>query len=189
MIRRVVPVLLLALSSTASARTIKTGIQSDFEPIIGYERVQKLYPTPHTKDRLIYGARAWFGFPFIAVETEYLMGKDTESYTSPDRTYTDTDQKVKAGLRSQIRLASAFWFLLRAGAQATQNTHEETIAGVTTTTTNPFVFKPYAGAGLNIRLMNHLHFTAEVVTVFARYPDNWTDHEYQATAGFSIHFP
>lgn len=190
MLRRAALVLVMGFTTMASAeRVIKTGIQSDFEPIIGYERVQKLYPTVHTKDRLTYGARAWLGFQFIAVETEYLTAKDTETFTSPDRSYTDTDQKVKAGLRSQIRLASMLSFLLRAGAQAKQNTHEETISGVTTSTANPWVYHPYAGAGLNIRLMNHVHFTAEVVTVFAKYPTNWTDHEYQATAGISIHFP
>ncbi len=72
MVRRVVPLLALILGllspEISYATTYNTGIQSDIEPVIGYERVQKLVPTPHTSDRLVYGARAWLGFPLVAVE-------------------------------------------------------------------------------------------------------------------------
>lgn len=178
---------LLINPNLSFARTIKTGIQSDIEPIVGYERVQKLVPAAHTKDRLVYGARAWLGIPIISIETEYLHSTDTEVYST--MTTVDTDQKAKLGLRSQIKLSSLLSFVARAGAQAKQTKHDETTGGVTTSTTTDFIYKPYAGAGFHMRLAKHVALTAEIVAVFANYPTSWTDNEYQTTAGLTIHFP
>ncbi len=192
MIYRYFPIVFLLAVLTPKlsfANTINTGIQTEIEPIFGYEQVQETVPVAHTTDRLVYGARASVGIPAIALETEYLYGKDTETFSSSVQSVTDTDQEVKLGLRSHIRLANAFTFVLRAGAQATQSKLDETVSGVTTTTTSSFVYCPYAGAGLHIGLMNHVAFTAEVVSVFTNYKTRWTNNDYQVTAGLIVHFP
>ena len=43
------------------------------EPVVGYERVQKVLPTPHTKDRLMYGLRVLMGVPLLSLELVVLM--------------------------------------------------------------------------------------------------------------------
>src|SRR4051812_15642989 len=96
------------------------GFSFGLEPLVGYERVQKIVPTQHTSDRLMYGGRAIFGVPLVSGELEYTRGMDTETFTSPSLTTKDTDDKVKAGLRSSIRLGSLFYLLARAGGQAKQ---------------------------------------------------------------------
>jgi hypothetical protein len=47
--------------------------------LLGYERVQKLLPTPHMKQRLVYGARFTAGVSIIAAEAEALRGTDTDN--------------------------------------------------------------------------------------------------------------
>lgn len=163
-------------------------IRYTVEPIIGYERIQKLVPTKHTKDRLIYGARVLFGIPLISGEGEYTRGTDTEEFSSPALTVKDTTDKAKLGLRSTVKLIGVVYAFARAGAQAKQNVHEETLAGVTTKTTEPVIVKPYAGAGLTAKLGRNFRFDADFTVVFAD-TQNWRDFEYQTTAGIAVEFP
>jgi len=177
-------IFLTSTISHAANLPFKVGV----EPIIGYERTQKLVPTPHTKDRLIYGVRLTAGIPLVAAEAEATRGTDTESFPTQDLSTSDQADKVKVGLRSSLKMSSMFNFNLRAGAQAKRNTHEETTAGITTQTITPFEYKPYAGAGFSARLNAKSEFTAGLTVVFHDFP-SLSQSEYETTAGFRVAFP
>lgn len=175
----------LMISVTAEARG-GSGLQIGLEPIIGYERVQKLVPTTHTTDRLLYGARITAGFKLLSLEAQYTTAKDTESFSNPDLTVTDTGQKAKVGLRSTLG-SGMMKLVARGGVQGFQTRHQESSGGVSTVdTTVPLVYKPYGGAGLKFRLSSQISFTAEVVAIFKKFPD-MNQNEYETTAGFEIH--
>ena len=181
----VLSILLWAIvQKSASGMPTSVGL----EPIVGYERAQMLVPTPHTVDRLVYGARASYGFTFLSAEAEYLHTYSSESFISQNISTKDTGDKLKLGLRSGIDLLSVINFYLRAGAQATKNTHEETVSGVSTTTLQPITYYPYAGTGLRLRLGRNLKVTGDLTTVFRSFPD-MNQNEYQLTAGFVVQFP
>ena len=160
----------------------------DLEPVVGYERAQTLIPTPHSKDRLVYGARASAGFLFLAAEGEYLRGTSTEAFPDMGLSTKDTSDIAKVGLRGRIKFVTLLSLVLRAGGQAKKNRHESTVGGVTTVTDDPVVVHPYAGAGLTFRLGNNFAFTAEIVAVILD-KNNLSRNEYQTTAGFTVHLP
>ncbi len=162
--------------------------RSEVEPVVGYERVQKLVPTPHSHDRLLYGARLTMGILWVAAEVEYLNSTDNETFLAEGMSTKDVTDRAKAGLRFSMNLARFLAFTLRGGAQATKNRHTETVAGVSTTTVEPITYKPYLGAGLTATLARNLAFRADVTTIFADFP-SLLGAQYQATAGFIIRFP
>lgn len=165
------------------------GFGVGIEPIIGYERVQKILPTAHTTDRLTYGARLTVGIPLIAAEAEYLRGTDTETFPVSNLVITDTDDRLKAGIRSSLGLGALLRFTLRGGVQATQNQHQETVNGVVTTqVTRPIVYYPYAGAGLRVRLSNKLNLSGDIIAVIPNTSD-LSKNEYQTTLGLTVRFP
>lgn len=173
-------------SFRAEARRSDFGL--DIEPIIGYERVQKLVPTAHTRERLVYGARLTLGIPLVAAELEYTRGQDSESFTSPTLTVTDTTDKLKLGARSTIQLdRRTFSLVARAGVQARRNIHEEDNGVVSTRTEEAIEYDPYAGAGLRVRLgrRSKLHFVADFVVVFNDFND-LSKNEYLLSSGFSL---
>jgi hypothetical protein len=177
----------LGLSGATHAAPIG-GFGFTVEPIIGFDRVQKLVPNPHTKNRLIYGARATAGILLISAEGEYTRGQDDESYSDLDLTVKEQADKAKLGIRSGFKLGPVVTFNLRAGGQATKGKRDETRGGVTTTYSQDLEVDPYAGAGLRGRLSNKLSASAEVVAVVTDTSD-LSKNEYQTTAGFSIHLP
>ncbi|MEZ4749611.1 MAG: hypothetical protein R3B54_02995 [Bdellovibrionota bacterium] len=168
------------------------GASSDFgldiEPIVGYERVQKLTPTAYTKDRLVYGGRLTLGVPLFSIETEYTRGQDSESFTSPTLTTTDTTDKLKLGVRSSIQLdRNLFSFVLRAGVQAKRNIHEEDSGSGTARTEEPIEYDPYAGAGLKVKLGQRAKIAlfADFVVVFNELND-FSQNEYLVSSGLSL---
>ena len=178
---------LLALFLVLPARAASLLIY-EIEPIVGYERTQKLVPTRHTKDRLLYGARMTFGVPLIAGELEYTRATDNEDFPDDLLTTKDTEDRVKLGLKSQIRLGATINAFARAGGQASRNIHEETLNGVASKVEEPIKYKPYAGAGFTGKLGRHYLFTAGITVVFKEFPV-MDKNEYQATAGFVVRFP
>jgi len=165
-------------------------LSTEIEPIIGYEREQKLVPTPHTKDRMVYGARAIVGFLILGAEAEYLRGQDTEDFPTLSFSTKDTSDKLKLGIRSTFRMGGLFALYLRAGGQATQSVHEETASGVTTVETKPLVYRPYAGVGLRAKLTKRVSVVGDITAVFSEYFPNGMDrNEYQTSLGFSVKFP
>ncbi len=180
----ILTILLWAVFQRAAQGITSVGI----EPIIGYERVQMWVPTLHTKDRLVYGARATYGFSFFSAEAEYLHAYSTESFPTQNLVTKDTADKIKLGIRSGVDLLGLLNFYGRLGGQATQNQHEETNAGITSITKEAVKYYPYAGAGLRLRLGRNLKVTGDLTTVFYDFPD-MNKNEYQATAGFVIQVP
>lgn len=179
-------VLTLGLGYMAIANASATEIA--VEPIVGYERVQKIFPTPHTSDRLMYGARARVGIPLLSLEAEYTRGSDTESFPADSLTTSDTDDKIKLGLRSSFRMNNFFSFQLRAGAQAKRNIHTDTNSGVTTQIVGPIVYNPYGGLGLTSKIAKNLEITGSVTAVFNDFP-NMAMNDYQTALGLTVHFP
>jgi hypothetical protein len=176
--------LLLSAPSLAQAQLFELGI----EPIIGYEMVQKVLPTRHRVSRLTYGGRITAGILLLSAELEYTRSNDEESFTSPTRTIADTDDKLKLGLRSGFGLGHLITLTARGGVQAQQNKHEDTLAGVKTTSYTPVTYNPYAGAELRLRLTHKITASAGVVVVVHDFND-MVQNEYQTTAGFSIYLP
>lgn len=160
----------------------------DLEPIIGYERVQKWVPSPHTKDRLIYGARYNLGLGFLGAEAEYTRASDTESFPSSGLETQDTSDRLKLGARLRFFSLGIVSASARLGGEAYRNVHQETVSGITTTTTEPIRYRPYAGALLNGHLGRSLGVHAGLTAVFRDFPD-MSQNDYQVTAGFSVKFP
>lgn len=163
-------------------------ITYSFEPVIGFERVQKLAPTPHASNRLVYGVRGTAGIPLLSAEAELTRGQDSEYYPTLGRDIKDTDDKLKLGLRSGYALTQLLSVHGRAGGQAKRNTHEETSGGVTTKTSNGLEYDPYAGAGMRFALGSNVSFSADVTVVFNDLK-RLSQNDYQTTAGFQIRFP
>ncbi|MEK6580297.1 MAG: hypothetical protein AABZ55_13815 [Bdellovibrionota bacterium] len=168
----------------AQAAEIKFAV----EPVVGYERVQKLKPSLHFSNRLIYGVRARAGLPLASAEAEYTRGEDTESYPILSLTTKDTDDKLKLGIRSSFRLSGLFHLWGRGGVQGKRNRHEDTQSGVTTVTVGNFVYRPYAGIGLSAGLGHNLELDGGVTVIFNDFPRMQTN-EYETTLGFSVRFP
>jgi len=156
------------------------------EPIAGYERVQKLVPNPHSRDRLVYGARLTAGVILFTGEAEYLRGSDTESFPTDDLTVLDAYEKARLGVRSGLKLGRLAAIFIRGGAQASRGREERTQAGVTITVDSPLRYDPYAGAGLRIGLSRRISLSAEVTAVLKNFP-RMDDNEYLVTAGFAVH--
>lgn len=176
--------LVAAVPSLAANMVIKTNV----EPIIGYERVQKLVPTAHSRDRLVYGARVTVGIPFVSAEAEYTRATDTEAFPATVTTITDTDDKVRLGVRSNFHLLGLVSIFIRGGAQARQSRHETTVGASVTRSTDPIVYNPYLGGGLAAHLGSKFSLTADVTTVFRSFP-SFNDNDYMVTAGFVVSLP
>lgn len=161
----------------------KLGVE--LNPIVGYERVQKLYPTRHTIERLTYGALLTVGIPLISLEAEYLRADDTEVILSPASTIHDISDRAKVGGRSRIKLIGFLSAWGRLGVQANRKIHELTVSGVTTRTEDPVEWDPYAGAGLYAQMTSAFAFNAGVTAIFTDWP-NMNHNQYELTAGFVI---
>lgn len=186
---KVLALLILALPGLSFAKKTNFGLFTvEIIPIVGYERIQKLVPTPHTKERIVYGARLITGLPLISAEVEYTRGTDNEDFPELRLFTKDETDKVKLGLRSVIRLVGIVYAFGRAGGQAKKNKHTETRNGVTTVTEDPIYVHPYIGAGVRARLGRNVRFEADFTFIF---PDtkNFSNYEQQTTAGFAIAFP
>lgn len=179
-----VVVMALIFIAVPSRAVISTGV----EPIIGYERVQKLIPTPRTVERLVYGARITVGVPLISAEAEFTRATDTESFPSLNQTYKDTEDKARVGARSTFRLGGMISLIARAGAQAKLVKHEVTTGSVTGLIVEPIRYNPYAGAGFKFKLSRQVALTADITVVFRDFP-NMNQNDYMTTAGFVVSFP
>ena len=180
----VLSLLLWAVFQKSAKGITSVGI----EPIIGYERSQLLVPTAHTQDRLVYGARATYGFSFFSAEGEYLRVYSSESFVPQNLITKDTADKLKVGIRSGFNILGILNPYFRAGCQATRNRHEESNSGVDTLINEPVKYHPYGGVGLRLGLGGHLKLTGDLNTVFHSFPD-MNQNEYQATVGFVVQFP
>ncbi len=154
------------------------------EPVVGYERVQKLLPTAHTSSRLFYGLRANYGPRLLSLEAEVTQAKEDETFDSGVQV-KDTSTNYMLGLRSSYNIGRALNWYLRAGGHARDTKYEKTEAGVTTTTEPATYVSPYAGTGLSLNFMNVFTLNAGVNVLFTGRPKG-SDQEYQSSLGFAI---
>lgn len=137
-----------------------------FEPIVGYETTYRDSPTPHTVNRMVYGARLVYGERILAGELEYTQGSDTENFSVAPQKIQTKSEKAKLGIRSTIMLSDFFSATGRLGAQASRGTQEKTSDGVITKTDIPLKVYPYAGASLGIHLADFVTVSAGTTVVF-----------------------
>lgn len=179
--------LVLVFCHSAEARRSHNRVGLEVTPVVGYERTQKLLPEVRTTQRLIYGARIVWGVPIVAAEAEYLRAIDTETVSGIS--VEDETDRAKIGVRSRLGLGQFVLFVLRAGAQATRNIHYETVGTTTTMTEEAIRYKPYAGAGFTMKLGRFFYANADLVAVFRDFPNNYSQNDYQLSAGFTVRFP
>ena len=178
--------ILLSTSTLAATGSFTNGLVR-IEPVVGYEREQKFTPTPHTKDRMFYGARLLFGPPLISVEGEYLQGEDTETFPTDDKKIKTKTEKFKAGIRSGLRLGPFLSWYLRGGYQGSKRNiaTTDTATDVTTTKDSAFKVAPYVGTGMRIHLMGALSVAGDFTVVFTDEPAQG-DREYQTSLGLNL---
>lgn len=177
-----------ALGAAQLARAEVAGLSYHIEPIVGFERAQKIAPTPHVKGRLIYGARAVAGYQILSAELEVTRASDNEAFPAENLTISETSEKAKLGLRSGVGLGPLLTAFARAGAQAGRSTRDETIGAVSTRFNEGPSYHPYAGAGAAVHLAPKISASADVTAVFTDFKD-LSRTEFETTAGFSVAFP
>lgn len=155
------------------------------EPIVGYERVQKLEPTARTKNRFYYGVRGSYGVPLLSAEAELTRAEDSESFADRDLKLEETSTSLMLGVRSHFNHQGILGAFLRAGGHARQSEIEKTQDGVKTVDKPSVRLSPYAGAGLNIRLASYFRLNAGVTAIFTGEPKG-DDREYRTSLGFSL---
>ena len=163
----------------------RSGSNFSIEPIVGYERVQKLVPTQHTKDRLIYGVRATWGPSLLALEAEITQGKDAEDFPDDNLSIKEVATNAKLGIRSSILNTKFIRWYARAGGHARQSEITTTQSGVTTTKKPAVKVSPYAGTGFGFNFNNAVRINAGLTVIFTGEPKG-SDREYQTTLGFAI---
>lgn len=155
------------------------------EPVVGLERVQKIEPTPHTKNRFIYGIRMNYGPPIFSAEAEVTQGKDSESFPLQSLSIEETVTNAMLGVRSSFHFGNLLQWYLRLGGHARKSEVSRTENGVTTTRDPAVYLSPYAGTGLSINLLNAFSLNAGYTVLFTGKPKG-SDREYQTTLGFSV---
>ncbi|MCK5884484.1 MAG: outer membrane beta-barrel protein [Bacteriovoracaceae bacterium] len=178
--------LLLSTATIAATGSFSNGLVR-VEPVVGYEREQKFKPTPHTKDRMFYGARLLFGPPLISIEGEYLQSEDTETFPTDNLNIKTKTEKFKAGIRSGLRLGPFLSWYLRGGYQGSKRNTEttNTTTDVTVTKNSAFKVAPYAGTGMRIHLMGAFSIAGDFTVVFTDDPEKG-DREYQTSLGLNL---
>lgn len=185
---KLIAVVSLAFLLPASAWSRGPEVQVKMEPVFGYERVQKLQPEAQIKSRVFYGARIVAGLPHLSAEGELIRGTDSETYPSLNMTRSDTDDRLKLGLRSSYSMGKLMSAHARGGVQASRNVAEITQSGITTTERGEIKYHPYAGAGIRSAVASNVSLVGDVVVVFGDFPD-MKKNDYQTSLGFSVSFP
>ena len=161
------------------------GFRFTIEPVVGYERVEKIFPDRHFVSRFFYGVLVTGGIPLASLEAEYTRGRDDERFPDLGITQVDDLDRLKLGVRSRFDLTNFLWLVGRGGVQATKLKTTRTEGGVTTATSFPITYDPYAGAALQVRLASTVRGEVGVTAVFKDFP-RMEHNDYQVHAGFSI---
>jgi hypothetical protein len=182
---------LLTLSITpsyAQSFSSDSGFKNlTIQPLVGYERVQKVTPTPRTKTRMFYGLRALYGVPHLSAELQVTRAKDDETLNNGDLRLKETATTGMLGIYSHFAHQSMLSVYLRAGGHARKSEIEKIEDGVSTTSDPAVRLSPYAGSGLIFKLAQYFSLTAGVTVIFTGEPQG-SDREYQTDLGFNIHF-
>jgi hypothetical protein len=156
----------------------------NIQPIVGYERVQKISPTPHSVDRAVFGARLIYGPPLFSLEAEVTKSNDTENFTDRNLTIKEDTTAAKLGIRSSFSFPFVRWYL-RAGGSGKKSIITETSGGVSTEREPAIYVSPYAGTGLTVNVKGMFTADAGITVIFTGQPKG-SDREYQTTLGFGV---
>lgn len=157
------------------------------EPVISAEREQRFYPTEHTQDSLLYGGRLLIGPQSLKLESEYLIGHDSESFPDENLQVKTDTERMKIGLQSGFSLGKFFSWFLRGGMQG-KRSKTKTVHTDDDTTENKssaFYADPYLGTGFRFHLLQNVSAAGDITAIFSDRP-NKGDRDYQASLGFSI---
>lgn len=157
------------------------------QPIVGYERVQKITPVARTTNRLYYGFRALYGITLISGELQVTQAREDEVLNNGTLTINETATTGMLGIFSQFSHKSILSTFLRAGGHARKSEIKSTENGLTTLNKPSVRLSPYAGTGLSLRFGRFFSLSAGLTVVFTGQPDS-SDHEYQSDLGFNINF-
>lgn len=156
-------------------------------PIVGIERVQKIYPTPRMDTRTIFGARAIYKFPISALEVEYTHAEDDERVGTTQ--YEDSEDKLRVGLRGSFNAGNFLNYVIRGGAQGRKNEHTETVNGISSTSDTSSKVQPYLGSGLEIKIFQYFSLSADILATYTPTDDpNLKDYELQPSLGLNLRF-
>jgi len=184
----IILIFLTSMSLQAKSKNIQTKYGTiTVTPVVTFENAQKLKPTPHVKQRTLYGVRATWSHGILALEGEYTMGSDSDFFVSTGKSIKENVKKAKLGLRASFSLNSMLSWSLRGGAQAKQSLIEETLASVTTSNKGATYVDPYIGTELSIHLFNLFSLSAGVTAVMSDYP-NKGKIETSTDFGVSFHY-
>lgn len=164
--------------------SVQTFAEIQIQPIVGYERVQKISPTLRTVDRAVYGARLVYGPPIFSFEAEVTKSSDNESFPGRNLTIKEDSTAAKLGIRSGFSFPFVRWYL-RAGGSGRKSTITTTNAGITTQRDPAIYVSPYAGTGLTVNVMGAFTADAGITVIFSGRPKG-SDREYQSTLGFGV---
>lgn len=176
----------LSFSAWAAKGSFTYGLVK-IEPVVTAEREQRFYPTAHTKDTLLYGGRLLIGPNYFLLESEYLMGNDTESFPEENKKVRTDSERMKLGLRAQLTLGRFFSWFLRGGMQGKKSTQKvtDTDTDSTETSKSAYYIDPYVGTGFRFQLLDNISATGDLTAVFTDRPEKG-DRDYQASLGFSL---
>jgi len=158
-------------------------------PIVGFEKVQRIEPTPSMKSRTVLGVNAVYKLPISAIEAEYTHGQDDSTALATNTTYKYVDDKLKVGLRGGFDLASFLNWYIRGGMQAKQSKVTRTVGTQTSTSETHTSTDPYVGTGLRISFMQYFSLNADITAVYTP-SDNAAlkDYELMPSLGFAVRF-
>jgi hypothetical protein len=163
------PILLFILFSLPSkAASFDTrGFAVTIEPVLGYEFSERDSPTRHRAGMLLYGGRFTAGKPHFSMEGEYTQGSSTEAFTSPSvQTIETRKDSARIGIRATAALSNLLASYLRLGGQASKvKTTTIDLSGVSIADRD-WQYKPYLGAGFQLRLAGALSAGIDANYVF-----------------------
>lgn len=175
----------LTLFSVSTLAKIPDGLT--ITPIVGFEKVQRVLPTPTMKTRTVFGARALYRLPITSLEAEYTHGDDTSTDVATSTTYKFVDDKLRVGIRGDFDMASFLSWNLSGGMQMKQTKTTRTVSGTSSTSSTSTTTDPYVGTGLSLHILNAFSLNADVTAVYTPTDDPaLDDYEIRPTLGFSI---
>lgn len=186
----ILTVLFISTSVNAQSRSFGgKGSNMIITPIVGFERVQKLEPSPHMKTRAVYGANFLYRLPITSLEVEYTRASDTSNDYVNTVAYKTEEDKIRAGLRGSFVAGQYLNWYLRGGAQGRKTKVTKTTATGESSGDSSSKVQPYAGTGFEFRLLQMLSLKADIIATYTPTDDpDLKDYEIQPTFGISFKF-
>jgi hypothetical protein len=179
--------LILGIGGLLKSQFINAAMLPSITPMVGYQRERIYTPVPHDQTTVLYGARLRFGPDIIGIEGQYMQG-DGKKVFEDQSTQTSETKKARVGLSSII--GAIISLEARAGAERTESdlVRRDATGGLISESHPDPKVNPYAGAGIQLRILPLIRFFAGVTYTFVD-QDNLTNLSRQIaeySAGFSV---